>query len=331
MTVVVTTGARLHFGLLCGGADSGWHYGGIGMMVDQPAWKIQVSKTPVTGKDVVHADDTTRCRVETVLSRFRQAVFDLSAVECMVCSATPFHSGLGAGTQFTLALGTALLLLSGRSRPDDISKFAAVLDRSRRSAVGTYGFDHGGFVIDHGVPQDATASRALGRIRFPDTWRMVLLTPHRAAGLSGEMEETFFGRQDFLADDVVSRIGSVIESDIAESLHGADFHRFRDVLEEYGRLAGEYYAAAQGGVFSDRQMENLVHELKLQGVTGAVQSSWGPTVCIPAESDPAAERIQAAVRKCDHAATIRTDIVRGLNTGATVRTTAPEQGHRSFG
>ena len=331
MTVVVITGARLHFGLLCGRPDSGWHYGGVGMMVDQPAWEIQVSWASAIETDVVHAPDVTRDRVQTVLSRFRHVVADLSSVECTVHRAASFHSGLGAGTQFTLALGTALLMLTGRPRPDDISEFASTLDRSRRSAVGTYGFDHGGFVVDHGIPQDSTASRSFDRVRFPDSWRIVMLTPQTAEGLSGETEETFFGRQDYLNEDMVSQIGQVIEPNIVEALRGEDFSRFRDALESYGHLAGEYYAAAQGGVFSNRQMENVVHELKLKGITGAVQSSWGPTVCIPAQSNRAAHKIRAAAMESDHGANIVTEIVRGLNIGATVRTTAPEHGHRSFG
>ncbi|HIE97736.1 MAG TPA: hypothetical protein EYG03_10585 [Planctomycetes bacterium] len=331
MTVVVSTGARLHFGLLCGAPNSGWHYGGVGMMVDQPAWEIQVSWASAIESDVIHAGDITRDRVQAVLARFRRDVADLSAVECAVRSEPPFHSGLGAGTQFTLALGTALLMLTGKPRPHDIAEFASILDRSRRSAVGTYGFDHGGFVIDHGIPQDPTACRSFDRIRFPDSWRMVMLTPHTSAGLSGETEETFFDRQDYLTDDMVSQIQQVIEPNIVESLRGEDFHRFRDALERYGHLAGEYYAAAQGGVFSNRQMEDVVHELKSKGITGAVQSSWGPTVCIPAESDQAALKIRQAAQESDHGSTITTEIVRGLNIGATVRTTAPEHGHRSFG
>jgi beta-RFAP synthase len=331
MTVVVTTGARLHFGLLCGAPDSGWHYGGVGMMVDQPAWRIKVSRGPLTGEDVIHADDTTTHRVKSVLSRFRQVVTDLSSIECSVHGAAPFHSGLGAGTQFTLALGTALLLLSGKPRPDDISDFASALDRSRRSAVGTYGFDHGGFVIDHGIPEGATACRAFDRVRFPDAWRMVMLSPQTAAGLSGETEETFFGRQDYLADDTVSRIGQLIETDIAAALRDEEFHRFRDALESYGHLAGEYYSAAQGGVFSNRQMEQLVHELKSKQITGAVQSSWGPTVCIPADSEQVAEEIQEAAQSSACGATVTTRIVRGLNSGATITTTAPAPRHRSFG
>ncbi|MCP4783414.1 MAG: hypothetical protein GY903_04730 [Fuerstiella sp.] len=331
MTVVVTTGARLHFGLLCGSPDSGWRYGGVGMMVDQPAWEIQVSWVPAIESDVIHAGDIIRDRVQNVLSRFRHVVADLSAVECTVHRAAPFHSGLGAGTQFTLALGTALLVLTGKPRPRDMAEFAATLDRSRRSAVGTYGFDHGGFVIDHGIPGDSTTPRSFDRIRFPDSWRMVMLTPQTAEGLSGETEETFFDRQDYLADDVVSQIGQVIEPNIVESLRGEDFRQFRDALERYGHLAGEYYAAAQGGVFSNRQMENVVQELRSQGITGAVQSSWGPTVCIPAESDQAAEKIREVARESDHGPAITTGIVRGLNIGATVRTTAPEHGQRSFG
>ncbi|MGV2340606.1 MAG UNVERIFIED_CONTAM: hypothetical protein LVR18_43685 [Planctomycetaceae bacterium] len=38
--VAARTGARLHFGLILGSPASGWEFGGAGLMVAQPGWKI---------------------------------------------------------------------------------------------------------------------------------------------------------------------------------------------------------------------------------------------------------------------------------------------------
>ena len=327
-TVEVIAGSRLHFGLLCGAPESGWHYGGIGMMIDQPAWHIHGTRI-ASDTDEFDVAPVVETRLRDLIGEFRRHYDDLPTVRLTTRSIAGLHAGLGSGTQLTLAVGTAFLMLSGRPRPSRISDLAARLGRSRRSAIGTFGFDHGGFIVDHGRNPSGD-ERQLRKLTFPEEWRMVVLSPESSEGLSGASEEQFFGERRYLDPAALQQLASLVNSQIVPSVMQTDFEQFRDGLSEYGRLVGEYYSPAQGGVFGNSVIQQIVKQLPSRETAGMVQSSWGPSVAIPArsaaEADEIAARMQALV--ADDILTAR--VVRGLNCGATVRTPAPET-YRSFG
>ena len=327
--VEVTTGARLHFGLMCGAPDSGWHYGGIGMMIDTPAWHVRLAGAANAPADRISASPAVQQRIAGLLSRFRRHEADVGPVQCAVPGETDFHAGLGSGTQLTLAVATGLKVLAGQGRPADIGTVAARLGRNRRSAIGTFGFDHGGFVVDRGKSHSADSARQ--RLHFPDEWRMLLICPTQTQGLYGRKEEHFFGTKAYLQTSVLQQIASEIESGVLPGLRDHDYHTFATALATYGRLIGEYYASEQGGIYSSALIRDLAEWLRSQNLPQPVQSSWGPTVCIPAESVAHAETLTQAVSDRiggDSAVTIT--VAKGLNSGALVRTIAPEN-QRSFG
>ncbi len=326
--VKVNAGSRLHFGLLCGAPDSGWHYGGIGLMVDQPAWSLRVSVSNGT-TDIFDTSAAVSERLKNLLADFRNGYDSLPAVRVSTSTEVGFHSGLGSGTQLTLAVGTALLLLSGRPRPASVAELAAAFGRSRRSAIGTYGFDRGGFIVDHGKSADGNQI-SMERIRFPDAWRFVIVTPPQNVGLSGDTEEAFFRNQQYLSASTIQLVESLINAQISPAVANGDFDSFRDSLAAYGDLVGSYYGPTQGGIYSSDAIQELADWLKQQGVSGAVQSSWGPSACIPASSQEHANEIADRIRSCPSQTTFDVQIARGLNTGATIRTAAPEH-QRSFG
>ncbi len=326
--VEVTTGSRLHFGLLCGASDSGWHYGGIGLMVDQPSWQLRVTQS-TQAADSFDASEAVQTRLRTLVADFRRLHASLPPTHIAVINEVHFHTGLGSGTQLTLAAATALLLLSGAPRPASIADLAAMLGRSRRSAVGTFGFDRGGFVVDHGKSPSGD-QLPITRIAFPDAWRMVIVTPTQSVGMSGASEETFFGDERYLEAAVVARFEELIESRIVPALQDANFADFCDTLAEYGNLVGGYYAAAQGGIYSSAEIRGLVDSTAEFNIPTPVQSSWGPSVCIPASSEQHAAEVVARIQQYNASQPLRINVARGLNTGATVRTAAPEH-QRSFG
>ncbi|MEZ6132059.1 MAG: hypothetical protein R3C59_25640 [Planctomycetaceae bacterium] len=317
--VNITTGSRLHFGLLCGAPDSGWHYGGIGLMLDQPAWQLSVSRNCAGKADDLRTSTVVAERLRRLLADYRHQTADRTAVTIVTSQEVDFHTGLGSGTQLTLAVAAALLILNGQSLPARMTELATALGRSRRSAIGTFGFERGGFVVDHGRSTDVVQ-----RISFPDEWRMVLLTPVSQSGLSGASEETFFGQHEFLAQTTVDLFDSLIRDHIIPSLQQRHFPTFQRSLAEYGTLVGQDYAAAQGGIYSHPLVRDVTDRLEQQGITGAVQSSWGPTVAIPAASAADAERIQVAVTECMSSSDMRVQICQARNSGATIRSTAPE-------
>jgi predicted sugar kinase len=211
-----------------------------------------------------------------------------------------------------------------QSRQTSSTQLARQLGRSRRSAIGTVGFDRGGFLFDHGTGANSQTEHSYDRVLFPDKWRMVLITPQTEAGLSGSQEEAYFDKPRFMAADVVEQQVSLIRNDILPSLLQQDLPAFRTALETYGRIIGEYFAPEQGGVFSSQQVQKLADWLKTKDVTGIVQSSWGPTVCIPAESDEAALDLQQLISQAPDADQFSVRIASGMNSGATISSPAPE-------
>ena len=94
----------------------------------------------------------------------------------------PDHTGLGVGTQLGLAIAAGLrrfLQLPELS----IEALASSVGRGKRSAVGTYGFQHGGLIVDAGKDARAINSASWrGAWRCRPTWRFVLVRPHECAG-----------------------------------------------------------------------------------------------------------------------------------------------------
>lgn len=329
--VDVTTAARLHFGLICGPPDAGWHYGGIGLMIDRPGWQIQVCRTDHPD-DQIDASPATRERLIGLLHQLRDR-YRLPTLRIETQRETGFHTGLGSGTQLTLAVATACRLLSGQPRPASVAELAAEVGRSRRSAVGTFGFDHGGFIIDRGraCPVDSRqTSPAVQKILFPADWRMVVVTPRDRAGLSGTSEEQFFGERSYLDKQTVDRLDELIEAGIQPAVADSNFDNFCDALQQYGDLVGEYYADQQGGIFSHPEIRRLVPALNEVGITGAVQSSWGPSIAIPAETHAAADRIIRQIAERSHDRQLDAVVAKAANYGATIRTPASDT-QRSFG
>lgn len=80
--VTVSTGSRLHFGLLTHRPKSGREFGGVGVMIDSPGWTITVSVATDYSDDIsdriVVADSAaaacpeTARRVIRIVERFRQ-------------------------------------------------------------------------------------------------------------------------------------------------------------------------------------------------------------------------------------------------------------------
>jgi predicted sugar kinase len=66
---------------------------------------------------------------------------------------------------------------------------------------------------------------------------------------------------------------------------------FGESVYRFGRLAGECFAAVQGGPFASREIAQLIDAIRDFGIPGAGQSSWGPTVFAICESDAQAQRV----------------------------------------
>ena len=291
-SVRVSTGSRLHFGLLAPWSDARRRHGGIGMMIAGPATAVTVEAAPTNLISGPFAQRVADIVERSAAARGTEAGkgFDIT-----VHSTTREHAGLGCGTQVSLAVARAIAEVHG-TRALPATELARLTGRGRRSAIGIHGFDHGGLIVDGGhgdhggrgendVDCTTTAAPAplLARLAVPETWSVVIAIPGGQCGLTGMKELDAFGRLDSSGraeehHDRSAEICHDILLALLPAVSGGDFQSFSRALWELGQKVGEIFAPVQGGLFATSAVETVVGFLRAEGVEGAGQSSWGPTV-----------------------------------------------------
>ncbi|MFM7039527.1 MAG: hypothetical protein ACKO2L_17585 [Planctomycetaceae bacterium] len=315
--VVARTGARLHFGLILGSPASGWEFGGAGLMVAQPGWKISAQFNPED--QICGGSADTVSRLTRLLQRLR-SLHHLPPLQITVEAEIPPHAGLGSGTQLALALTAAVGWLVSGQLPPPAEQLAASSARSERSAIGTAGFDLGGFLADQGRSAPQPRVR---RLALPDHWRFLVVRPINTQGMSGDAERQWFEGRREMPLSLTNQLATLIQKRLLPAVADADAADFSMALESYGDAVGSFYAPAQGGTFSHPSISKLVVALRQQGIHGAAQSSWGPGICIPAPSLSAARQILDAIPHEIDGWQLETTIADPLNTGASISREAP--------
>ena len=309
--VTITTGARLHFGLLCPPPSVERVFGGIGLMIDQPGFQV-VLQTAETTRITAPPEVKERIRV-FVRQSASQPTDSQSAVHIEVRQHIPSHSGLGSGTQLGMAIGRGLAELHGVEY--SAVELAGRMGRGHRSAIGIHGFQRGGFIVDAGKTSDRRIGELASRLEWPDDWPIVLITLDQSAGLSGDAENAAFKTLAPMTEELIGQLGSIIENQIVPSLTHRRQSDFCTALDQYGDLVGDYFGPAQGGRYADLRMRRLVAELRRQKGAGIAQSSWGPTVCVVCQNQQHANEIIEHIQSTSFEGHAR--IVSGLNHGAT--------------
>jgi beta-ribofuranosylaminobenzene 5'-phosphate synthase len=324
----VSTGSRIHFGLLTHRPKSGREFGGLGVMVDSPGWTVSVS-TPAatTGSDadqivvaeaVATACPETERRISNVIERFRgRRRVSIPSLEVDVTQAIPSHRGLGSGTQLALATARAIDVCLDVGRIP-VGELAELTGRGLRSAVGTWGFESGGLIVDGGKLESDSVGSLAARLHFPSDWRFLLILPQSFNGLSGDDEVTAFRELPGMPQEMTDALCRLTLMEFLPAVQNRDFNRVSTALTEYGLRAGEYFAPAQGGVFVDPRMHEFSRLLADNKVDGFVQTSWGPTCAVLCRDDDMAATAADLIRSTPHARGYTCEIASPLNQGATV-------------
>ncbi len=214
----------------------------------------------------------------------------------MVHRAIPSHAGLGSGTQLALAVARALAHLHGV--PADVPELARAVGRGQRSAIGTWAFAQGGFIVEGGRRiGSAEIAPLLARFDVPVSWRCVVAVPEGAPGLSGEAEATAFHQLPPPADQEVERVSHLVLMQLLPALVEADLPSFGEALSAVQRITGGWFAKQQGGVFAPGPTGQVVADMAAWGAVGVGQSSWGPAAYGLVEGDEAAADLARRVRQ----------------------------------
>ncbi|NBR05688.1 MAG: hypothetical protein EBT92_07945 [Planctomycetes bacterium] len=201
--VRVTTGSRLHFGFLNLTPNNipFWNdlngnptlpvrrFGGIGLMIPNPGISILAEIANSWSFQGGHLQRVEEC------ARKMQAYCELNNIQLKPCKiivekSAPHHVGLGTGTQLALALGKALLLANGFDMPT--KELGPILGRGNRSAIGLYGFDHGGLIVEGGKSKDDKISPLISNLPWPSDWQIELHYDSEKPGVHGVEEVNAF-------------------------------------------------------------------------------------------------------------------------------------------
>jgi beta-ribofuranosylaminobenzene 5'-phosphate synthase len=270
--VFVEAPSRLHMGLIDVGGEFGRRFGGIGAALEAPSLLVEARPA-----ERLSAEGEEAQRLLVYGRRFLDRHRIEGGAWLRVRRAIPAHSGLGSGTQ--LALATARALAALFDRPFDAPGLAQATGRAQRSAIGTWAFAHGGFLLEGGRrgPGDGPAPLLLRRA-MPADWRCVLVIPDVPSGLSGLAEDDAFRNLPPPPAELVGRVAQLILMVVLPALVEEDLTTFGSGLTEVQRLVGEMFRPVQGERFAHPLVAEVVDELLAGGAAGAGQSSWGPAV-----------------------------------------------------
>ncbi len=287
--VFVEAPARLHMGLIDMRGDFGRRFGGLGAALGAPSLLLEARPAPqlqVTGEE---AD-----RVRLYARRFLDHQGITQGAALRVHRTIPAHAGLGSGTQLALATAHALAVLFGRS--SDVSALAEATGRAQRSAIGTFAFEQGGFLLEGGrrTGSDRAAPLLLRR-PMPAQWRCVIAIPPVPRGLSGPAEEEAFRRLPAPSAEIVGRISQLVLMAVLPALVEEDLAGFGRGITEVQRLVGEMFVPIQGARFAHPAVADLVDALLQAGAAGAGQSSWGPAAFGLFASEATAQQAASAL------------------------------------
>lgn len=224
------------------------------------------------------------------------------------------HVGFGSGTQLGLTIAAGLL--QSQDIPiTGLEQLMLLAGRGLRSSVGSYGFLHGGLIVEAGKFPGETLAPLVKQITLPEAWRVLLVIPRASQGLSGAPEKEAFAKLPPVSAVTTDRLAAELFFEMIPAATSADFARFAASLGRYGELAGNCFATIQYGAYASERVAAIVQTLQDHGAMGVGQSSWGPLVFAWAESSCAAEELAAHVEGVPALADCELRVVQPAATG----------------
>src|SRR5215207_1631875 len=225
-SIFVEAAARLHFGVLDLRGALGRRFGGLGAAVPAPSLLLELTPDPRLS---AHGPDAGRALAYA--ERFLAFHGRAGGARLTIHRPIPAHSGLGSGTQLGLAVARALAELHGL--PTEPTRLARAVSRGRRSAIGTWAFALGGFIVEGGRrPGDDGVAPLIGRYEVPESWRCVVAIPPGSPGLSGDAEAAAFAQLLPPSEGEVERVSHLVLMQLLPALVQGDIGSFGAALSE---------------------------------------------------------------------------------------------------
>ncbi len=247
----------------------------------------------------IQADMYWKPRIEAVVTQWLRTHSEIPVRRIEVIASPRPHQGLGSGTQMACTIAALLLnangfLLGNPPNPEmamrsfALEQIAHLSQRGKRSNIGLRGFVDGGFVVDLGMPLQADGGSEIPsrtqRFAFPN-WPVIIVRDPSSVGDFGNQEANLFERCRHRCNANRESMIRLVQDEILPAIQTDDWAKWNEALGQYGRWAGEVFEPVQGGIYRTPQIAQSIDIARQIGLSGATQSSWGPTVCAFARDD----------------------------------------------
>ena len=291
MKVRVSAPSRIHFGLFSIGKQTDREFGGAGLMLKSPRTTIELepaSRFEIrTSGETTDTNEALTSKATEFATRWYQHVESLLPVEkrdaaglphCRinVLERPPQHAGFGSGTQFGLSIICGLNTLFEIGNPS-IQETILMAGRARRSAIGSYGFFKGGFLVERGRATSDPVSPLDFQDPFPD-WPVVVAVARNQSKVFGQAEAQAFQNLPATPADQRDSITDRVREYLIPALMKKDFDSFSEEITNLGIASGRLFESIQGGVYNGEEVSRTVTAMREFGIQGTGQSSWGPAV-----------------------------------------------------
>ena len=310
MSVLVTSPSRLHFGLIDLNGELGRVDGGIGVALNEPSLKIEVSAVGEGGSGSRNGSRNGKYRVKILKS-------------------LPSHVGLGSRTQLSLSVAKAISVLENQDRTRDrdrernAAELAKQVGRGGTSGIGTAAFENGGFILDGGhafqrgeegsegegsegggkgfktsfLPSSASKvppPPVLFQHPLPEDWFFVVAIPGVQRGAHGVEEVEIFRRCCPIKREEVEKICRLVLVRILPAVLENDLNTFAASLTGLQTVG---FKKIEVGLQHEKIKELFGFFDAHPHALGYGMSSFGPATYAVVEGERRAEELAAATKE----------------------------------
>ncbi|MDO5845176.1 MAG: beta-ribofuranosylaminobenzene 5'-phosphate synthase [Methanocorpusculum sp.] len=290
--MIINTPSRLHIALIDLNGSYGRVDGGVGLVLDKPDFSLRAEPSD-KGVTVDFAKDITdkiiRDAAFKKVNAAAEKAIEYYKPDCgfhfTVEKAYPAHSGLGSGTQMSLAAGKLVTEIMGLHVTS--YELGCVVGRGGTSGIGVHGFDKGGLIVDGGhslkekstfMPSSASDAKPpvlIGRYEFPKEWSVLLAIPNHATNLNGKEEINVFQKYCPIRKNEVEQVSHLIFMNLVPFLIEKDIEEFGHALDEIQYTA---FNKIEIAYLQPPKVSKLMNDMRDAGAYGVGLSSLGPTV-----------------------------------------------------
>jgi beta-ribofuranosylaminobenzene 5'-phosphate synthase len=288
----IETPSRLHLTLIDLNGIYSRIDGGVGITIEKPCLNLDAQPAD-NGIEVVFSkscknipdlvdDYTLKIRNSTL--KVMDALKIDGGFKFTVNSAYPPHSGLGSGTQLSLAVAKLVSKMDNQDiKALDLAK---IVGRGGTSGIGVESFENGGFIIDGGhkriekpsfLPSSASHASPppiIARYDFPLDWKIILVIPNVERGVSGAKEVDAFQNHCPIPLNEVEKLSHLLLMKLMPAVVESDLDSFGSAVNDIQDIGFKKVE----NKLQNPLISQIMKDLRIAGAAGVGMSSFGPTI-----------------------------------------------------